>query len=101
MGDRGIARMPAECWVSLDTWADRANCKGMDVSLFFMEVGGSLVNHPDAVLVCNRCEVQTECQEHAIKYERFGIWGGTTESVRVRIRRRRRYGLGRAERMVS
>ncbi len=95
---KDCTRTPSELWVSLDSWADRANCKGVTATEFFMEVGQDAGVHWEAFDVCSRCEVKNECLEHALEFERFGIWGGTTEVERIRIRRQRRF---RANRLVS
>lgn len=36
--------------------------------------------------ICGSCTHKTECLEWAIDNERFGIWGGTTETQRQRLR---------------
>lgn len=68
-------------------WADRANCLGLDPELFYPQRGESLEL---ALEVCAGCEVREECLEHALSVgEKFGIWGGTSEPERRRIRRQR------------
>ena len=39
--------------------------------------------------ICGSCTHKTECLEWAIDNERFGIWGGTTETQRQGMRVRR------------
>jgi hypothetical protein len=36
--------------------------------------------------LCYSCSYQVECLEWALHYERYGIWGGTTEEERKVIR---------------
>jgi WhiB family redox-sensing transcriptional regulator len=76
----------AEIW----DWQLRGACRGRDSSLFF---------HPDrtprsargrreaeAKAVCARCPVRAECAAHALSArEPYGIWGGFTESERLRL----------------
>ena len=63
-------------------------CRGADPDLFFPDRGESL---EPAKAVCAGCVVREECLEHALRVgERFGVWGGTSERERRRIRRQRR-----------
>lgn len=41
----------------------------------------------EAVDVCEQCEVKDPCLDYALTNEPLGIWGGKTESQRMRIRR--------------
>jgi WhiB family redox-sensing transcriptional regulator len=66
-------------------WQERALCAQTDPEAFFPEKGGST---REAKRVCTRCEVRDECLEYALAHdERFGIWGGTSERERRRLRR--------------
>ena len=68
-------------------WQNQANCLGVDPDLFFPERGASTREAKD---VCKGCVVRQVCLEFAlIKGEKFGIWGGTSERERRRIRRQR------------
>jgi WhiB family redox-sensing transcriptional regulator len=63
-------------------------CRGTDPDVFFPDRGESL---EPAKRVCAECVVRDECLEHALAHgERFGVWGGTSERERRRIRRQRR-----------
>ncbi|MCO8127862.1 WhiB family transcriptional regulator [Acidimicrobiia bacterium EGI L10123] len=63
-------------------------CRGADPDLFFPDRGESL---EPAKRICSECVVRDECLEHALASgERFGVWGGTSERERRRIRRSRR-----------
>ncbi len=67
---------------------DLGSCRGMDPDLFFPDRGESLA---PAQAICAECIVADECLEYAlVNGERFGVWGGTSERERRRIRRRRR-----------
>lgn len=69
-------------------WQDLARCAEVDPELFFPEKGerdGDLAKR-----VCAGCEVRAECLAWALAQpERIpGIWGGTSENERRRIRQR-------------
>ena len=69
------------------TWQDAALCAETDPEAFFPEKGGS--TRP-AKRICMACEVRVECLEYALEHEdisRFGIWGGTSERERRRLKR--------------
>lgn len=67
-------------------WAADALCHGA-TEVFFPPVGGT---GNRAKAICARCPVREECLEHALtKPEPFGIWGGTSENERRRMRRAR------------
>jgi hypothetical protein len=36
--------------------------------------------------MCSRCPVEDECREHALKHEKYGYWGGTSEKQRKILR---------------
>lgn len=67
---------------------DLGSCRGMDPDIFFPDRGDSLA---PAKEICVECIVKDECLEYAVEHgERFGVWGGTSERERRRIRKRRR-----------
>ena len=39
--------------------------------------------------ICHKCTHKDECLEWALGNEKFGIWGGTNEKTRQRIRSKR------------
>jgi WhiB family transcriptional regulator, redox-sensing transcriptional regulator len=70
-------------------WADGA-CYGLDPELFHPERGASTSN---ARAVCAACAVRPDCLRWAItNHEHFGVWGGTSERERRRIRHRLTHG---------
>ncbi len=75
-------------------WMDRASCKGKDpTGEIFYPVRGADVTQ--AKRICAGCPVREDCLEYAIRHqERFGVWGGTTEGRRRKMRRIRREELG-------
>jgi WhiB family redox-sensing transcriptional regulator len=66
------------------SWMGRARCRSHPPSLFFPDNGGGV---EVARRVCSCCPVRDECLEYAIA-ERIepGVWGGTSERTRRRIR---------------
>lgn len=71
-----------------NAWFSDANCRGMDAELFFPGRGESV---SAAISVCRECEVRPECLEYALdNCEIHGVWGGTSERERRRIKRDRR-----------
>jgi WhiB family redox-sensing transcriptional regulator len=67
----------------MSRWQVRANCRGLDPDLFFPERGEDARS---AKAVCAGCTVRAQCLSEAIEDERHGIWGGTSERERRRIR---------------
>ncbi len=65
-------------------WQDLARCAETDPEAFFPEAGGSPRR---ARRICMGCEVRAECLEYALRNnEQFGVWGGTSEAQRRRMR---------------
>ncbi len=63
-------------------------CNDIDQDIFFPQRGAST---KEAKAICAGCIVQLECREFAIvNGEIYGIWGGTSERERRRIRKSRR-----------
>ena len=68
-------------------WQTKARCTEVDPEIFFPERGGS---SKAARAVCSQCEVRLQCLEYALNNkEQFGIWGGTSERERRRLRKER------------
>ncbi len=68
-------------------WQSKARCAEVDPEIFFPERGGS---SKAARAVCCECEVRLQCLEYALNNkEQFGIWGGTSERERRRLRKER------------
>jgi len=68
-------------------WQAKAACSEVDPEIFFPERGGS---SKAARAVCSRCDVRMNCLEYALNNkEQFGIWGGTSERERRRLRKER------------
>lgn len=68
-------------------WQSQGPCNNADPEIFFPERGAS---SKAARAVCGQCEVRMECLEYALNNkEQFGIWGGTSERERRRLRKER------------
>lgn len=68
-------------------WMQDGTCGEVDGDLWFPEKGDS---SREVKAVCAGCPVRTECLEYALANdERFGVWGGTSEKERRRIKRQR------------
>lgn len=73
-------------------WHERALCRQVDPELFYPEKGSGVSAVRQAKRICDRCEVKPQCGAYAIEHaETYGVWGGTSETERRRIR-----GLARA-----
>lgn len=68
-------------------WHARAACRGLPPALFFPAENGS---YEKGKAICARCPVRKECLDFALTppLEHHGIWGGTSERERRRMRRR-------------
>lgn len=75
------------------TWMEQAACTAVDPRTFYPEGRPEIAANLTftALATCDLCPVQAECLDHALSHdERYGIWGGTTESERARMKHRRR-----------
>ena len=78
------------------SWIDHANCAGVDPDLMFPGRGDT-ATLAAAREVCAGCVVRPECLEHALtRGEKYGVWAGTSERERRRMRTRRRLARGGA-----
>ena len=65
-------------------------CTEIGIEAYFypdLESGGYL-DKRSAIEACGRCSMQDACREYALKVPVYGIWGGTTEGERRKIRAR-------------
>lgn len=75
--------------ISQAAWRREAACRMPDVPVWIFFPGrGDVETTEAAKAVCDRCASRSDCLE-AHLFEKFGIWGGTTERERRRIRRER------------
>ena len=83
---RGMQRITTRLLQPVE-WQNDARCTEVDPEIFFPERGGS---SRAARTVCAQCNVRAQCLEYALNNkEQFGIWGGTSERERRRIRKER------------
>jgi WhiB family redox-sensing transcriptional regulator len=73
-----------------DDWRQRSACRDTDPDLFF-PIGstGIAVDQIEAAkVVCRGCEVQPACLEFALATnQEAGVWGGTSEDERRKLRK--------------
>ena len=80
-----------EASIQLGFDTSQAACRGHDVSKFYPDplrakgVGYQRLM-AEAVEICRGCVVKEPCLDYAIENEPCGIWGGTTELQRHRMR---------------
>ena len=58
-------------------------CSGANMELFFSDEIEE-INH--ALEICSGCPIRLLCLEDALESNEYGIWGGTTESMRQQIK---------------
>lgn len=69
-----------------------APCASADPEAFFPDRGGTIGVYEmrAAKRICSPCQYRVACLEWALSNRETGIWGGTTELDRRRIRKARR-----------
>ena len=75
-------------------WLASAACTTADPDVFHPRRG---VPAHEAMRICAACPVAAACLAYAVEHNEQGIWGGTTETERRRLRRqlrRRQQGRG-------
>jgi len=79
----------------VETWQDRAACKGPQATVFFPPTHSErkeekVAREARAKAICQTCVVRVECLEYAIQIrEPHGIWGGLNEVERKQLAERR------------
>ncbi len=74
----------------LDDWRERASCRDTDPDLFFPvgTTGLALEQIAAAKAVCHECAARQACLEFALATnQESGIWGGTSEEERRKLRK--------------
>lgn len=70
-----------------EPWILEAACRGTNPNLFFPP-RGSNTQMTNAKQICSTCPVRPECLQYALdNHCTHGVWGGTSERERRRIRR--------------
>lgn len=69
--------------VNDEPWVADAVCAQTDPELFFPEKGYT----PHAAKkICMGCVARLDCLDYALRtYQRYGVWGGTTERERRKL----------------
>lgn len=76
-------------WDEAD-WRSNAACHDVEPELFFPigTTGGAFEQIEAAKRVCRGCDAQQECLEFALATnQESGVWGGTTEDERRKLRK--------------
>jgi|GEM_PF-5105624 len=77
--------------VADEDWRSSGPCLGVDPEIFFPGKGGSA---RAARKICAECNVQEQCLEAQLALSNYddggGIWAGTTEQERRKMRRERK-----------
>lgn len=71
-------------------WREQAGCLGSDPDMFFPigNAGAVLAEVRAAKAVCGSCPVVEACLTYALETnQESGVWGGTSEEERRRLRR--------------
>lgn len=85
MWRRRVPAGVAELQAPSPTWHPAAACRGTKPELFYPLRGEPTA---PAKAVCATCPVIVDCLNYALSnHETFGIWGGTSERERRRLRR--------------
>lgn len=73
-----------------DNWRANSSCRDTDPDLFFPvgTTGPALEQIAAAKAVCDTCEAKEPCLEFALTTNQdSGVWGGTSEEERRKLRR--------------
>ncbi|HVF13277.1 MAG TPA: WhiB family transcriptional regulator [Acidimicrobiales bacterium] len=85
-------------------WREQAACRDADAKLFFtIGTTGIAANQIAAAkAICGRCPVREACLQFAFETnQEAGVWGGTDEDERRRLRRAWRTGRRARPRSAS
>ena len=63
-------------------------CSEVGGDFFFPERGENSIEVRIAKNICSSCIHKTECAEWAVAHHETGIWGGTTEHTRRKLRKK-------------
>lgn len=69
-----------------EPWMADALCAQTDSELWFPELGSSA---NAAKRICQQCPVLEQCLTFALEHHERGIWGGTSEKQRQKLRAQR------------
>jgi WhiB family redox-sensing transcriptional regulator len=66
-----------------------AICREIDPEFYFASVTQYTNENMEVKKLCNKCPSKAECLDYALETLQVGIWGGTNERERKRIRNKR------------
>ena len=70
-----------------EDWRHDASCKNEDKRHFYAHEEGERIAIPERIIqMCESCSVKLECLNHALDFENYGYWGGTTAKERREMR---------------
>lgn len=72
----------------MEGWKLLGHCVGRDPDLFFPEATYNRAEVKTAKDICAVCLVRAQCMDYALRNDEVGIWGGTTERERKKIKNR-------------
>lgn len=81
--------LPADYVIERQDWRDYSACRDTSPDLFFPvgTTGPALEQIAEAKAVCRECPVRAACLEYAVVTNQdTGIWGGTSEEERKKLR---------------
>lgn len=64
-------------------WMEEGICNYENRGLFYSLYIGE---QREAVKICQKCPIIDKCREYAITNNEIGVWGGTTEKQRRKLR---------------
>lgn len=72
-------------------WISRAACRTESTNTFFIARGDpdQARKRQKAFAICEECPVRKSCLEYAMVNRETGIWGGTSDADRRRMKRSR------------
>ena len=90
--NKNVGRKPIPEPKTVDlSWMDKARCKDMSAEIFYPSedlTPAQVKKRLDhAKSICEECPVITPCLRRAVEDMERGVWGGTTENEREKIRR--------------
>lgn len=83
----GVTRTGHPASGSGQSWRTRATCIGLPTEIFFSDDPSDIAT---AKAACAVCPVLDDCLDFALQHRESGVWGGSTEQERERVRRQRR-----------
>lgn len=67
-------------------WRADGACVGTGTDLFFPGPNDAAAADM-ARAICESCPVRSQCYDHALRHEEFGVWAGTSERQRRQLRK--------------